>query len=177
MSDELIPAPGRSCGSCTLCCKVYEVPVLAKAPGKWCTHCKPGRGCGIWETRPQFCRTFYCRYMLDPMFGPEWKPDVAKFVMNYQPNNTFSISCDPGARHAWKKEPYYTGLKRMALQLLNAGITLYVSDGFEKIIVTPDEDVVVSRVDQVPNYEILKVERGSQVSWRVKVSQVNEASA
>ena len=27
------PAPGKSCGSCTMCCKVYPVPVLAKPAG------------------------------------------------------------------------------------------------------------------------------------------------
>ena len=41
------PAPGRECGACTLCCKVFDVPVLEKPAGQWCKHCLPGRGCGI----------------------------------------------------------------------------------------------------------------------------------
>ena len=28
------PAPGRSCGTCTLCCKVFDVPALEKLAGQ-----------------------------------------------------------------------------------------------------------------------------------------------
>jgi hypothetical protein len=177
MSESLIPAPGKSCGPCTLCCKVYEVPVLEKSAGKWCGHCKPGRGCGIWETRPQFCRDFFCRYIVDPNLGPQWRPDVCKFVMNYQPNGTFAIACDPGVRHAWKNEPYYSGIKRIARQLLENGITTYVVDGVNKIIVTPDEDVVACSAGETPDFEIFKVERGSLVSWRVEIRHGGNAAA
>ena len=37
--------PGRECGSCSLCCKVYNVPEIEKPAGKWCRHCTPGKGC------------------------------------------------------------------------------------------------------------------------------------
>jgi hypothetical protein len=43
----------RSCGDCTLCCKVMAVEALGKPAGSWCSHCKPGRGCLIYETRPE----------------------------------------------------------------------------------------------------------------------------
>jgi len=163
------PANGKTCGTCTLCCKVYEVPVLDKPANKWCQNCKPGRGCGIWEVRPQFCRDFFCRYIVDPALGPKWRPDVCKFVMNYQPNGMFAIACDPGARHAWKQEPYYAALKKMSLQLLNHGIAMYVVDGVSKIIVTPDEDVVACALNEVPDFNIDKVERAGVVRWRVTV--------
>jgi hypothetical protein len=171
MTDILVPVSGKSCGSCTMCCKVYDVPMLSKPAGKWCTHCKPGNGCSIWETRPDFCQSFFCRYMLDANLGPEWKPDLCKFVMSYQPNGTFAVTCDHGFRHAWKQEPYYSAIKRMALQLLNNGITLYVVDGVSKIIVTPDDDVVVGGINEDPNYSIFKVEKGPLVSWRVDVQR------
>jgi hypothetical protein len=174
---QLEPAAGKSCGPCTMCCKVYEVPVLNKAPGKWCSHCKPGRGCGIWDTRPEFCREFFCRYIVDPNLGPQWRPDICKFVMNYQPNGTFAIACDPGARHAWKQEPYYAGIKRISGQLLDGGITTYVVDGVNKIIVTPDEDVVACGIDETPNFRISKVERAGIVFWRVELEHASPAAA
>jgi hypothetical protein len=176
MIEAQIPVSGKTCGSCTLCCKVYEVAVLDKAAGKWCSHCKPGRGCGIWDDRPQYCRSFFCRYMLDPHLGPQWRPDTCKFVMNYQPNGTFAIACDPGARHAWKAEPYYSTLKRMSEQLLNNGITMYVVDGVNKIIVTPDEDVIVSPIHETPNYVVHKDERNGVVLWRVEVERAHAAA-
>ncbi len=161
------PTPGKSCGSCTMCCKVYPVPVLSKPAGQWCKHCKPGQGCGIWLERPEFCRDFYCRYMVDPALGPEWKPDTAKFVMNYQPNGTFAISLDPGHRMAWKREPYYAQLKRMSGVLLEQGIVMYVEDRPNLIIITPDDDVIAGKVDDAPQYEVFKDVRAGVVSWRV----------
>ena len=72
--------PGRACDTCTLCCKVIAVEDFAKPPGVWCRHCVRGKGCGIYETRPTDCRTFFCEWMLTPSLGPEWKPERAKFA-------------------------------------------------------------------------------------------------
>ena len=79
------PAEGRSCGTCTLCCKVFDVPSLEKPAGQWCKHCLPGRGCGIHETRPQHCRAFHCMWMTAPWLADEWKPERAKFVLTTDP--------------------------------------------------------------------------------------------
>ena len=38
------PAFKRTCGTCTLCCKVYDIPAVAKPMGKWCDHCDVGKG-------------------------------------------------------------------------------------------------------------------------------------
>ena len=63
-SDDLIARAaarvvgGRACGSCTLCCKVIAVTDFNKLPGVWCAHCVRGKGCGIYETRPQICRDY-----------------------------------------------------------------------------------------------------------------------
>src|SRR4051812_20869929 len=56
--------PGRSCGSCTLCCKAVGVAEIAKPGGVWCPHCVSGRRCTIYPTRYASCRTFYCEWMM-----------------------------------------------------------------------------------------------------------------
>ena len=43
---------GRSCGSCSECCRLIGVEELAKPAGQWCTHCDPGHGCRIYPERP-----------------------------------------------------------------------------------------------------------------------------
>ena len=55
--DQAVPAnpapvPERSCGTCTLCCKLPRVVELAKSEGKWRPHCTPGKGCNIYPSRP-----------------------------------------------------------------------------------------------------------------------------
>src|SRR5258708_36396047 len=73
--------PGRSCGTCTLCCKAVGVVEIAKPGGVWCRHCVSGKRCTVYETRYVSCRTFYCEWMVQKALGPEWKPDRAKFVL------------------------------------------------------------------------------------------------
>ena len=55
----------RTCGSCSLCCKVMEIKELKKPMNKWCSHCAKGGGCSIYPTRPAECRTFDCLWLKD----------------------------------------------------------------------------------------------------------------
>jgi hypothetical protein len=116
LSTATSSAPTRSCGSCTMCCKVYDVPPIDNKPrGVWCKHCKPGRGCGIWESRPEFCKDFHCQWIKDDSFGPEWKPDTAKFVMNFRETlGILAVMVDANNPGSWRREPYYSRLKMIA---------------------------------------------------------------
>ena len=116
------PAPGRACGTCTLCCKVYDVPALDKPAGQWCGHCKPGRGCGIHLTRPDHCRSFHCLWMTETWLGPEWKPERSKIVLSIDPATRFLFAqIDPGHAAAWRRDPYYGQLKRWAAASVREG--------------------------------------------------------
>lgn len=141
------PAPGRACGTCTLCCKVYDVPSVPKSMGKWCQHCVPGRGCGIHETRPDHCRAFHCLWMTENWLGPEWKPEQAKFVMTIDPVTRFLlIQLDPGQPSAWKREPYYSQLKKWSetSEINNKRIIVFLNDQAQ--VVLADRDVNLGRI-------------------------------
>src|SRR5262245_35961657 len=66
-------APGnrvdKSCGSCTLCCKVVPVASLRKPRDTWCSHCNPkapkGKGCNIYAERPRECVEWDCLWRID----------------------------------------------------------------------------------------------------------------
>jgi hypothetical protein len=138
------PAPGRECGTCTLCCKVYDVPSLAKPMGKWCQHCTPGRGCGIWATRPEHCRAFHCLWITESWLGDHWKPEKAKFVLTLDPTTKFMmVQVDPGAPQTWKAEPYYSQLKRWAGEQLQRERLVVVWVNQHATVLTPTQDVVV----------------------------------
>jgi hypothetical protein len=98
--------PGRACDTCTLCCKVIAIEDFAKPPGVWCRHCVRGKGCGIYETRPSSCRTFFCEWMLAPSLGPEWKPERAKFALVIGDGGHLTAFVDPGFPGAWRASPY-----------------------------------------------------------------------
>ena len=136
------PAQGRDCGACTLCCKVFDVPSLAKPAGRWCQHCLPGKGCGIHETRPEHCRAFFCQWMTDASFGPEWKPDIAKFVITVDPISRYLlVQVDPGQPKAWRQEPYLGTFRRWAEALLAHDRLVIVFNNKSGTVITPKDEV------------------------------------
>jgi len=136
--------PGRSCGTCSLCCKVVTIPLFNKPAGQWCTHAKPGKGCGIHLARPFVCRGAFCEWMIAKGLGEEWKPERAKFALFVRNNGArITAHVDPGAPNAWKREPYYTNFKRWAAEgALKKPIHLVdVMIGERLTVVLPDREV------------------------------------
>lgn len=77
LNIELIADEGRArqCGSCTACCDGWletEIDGNPVTVGKPCRH-STKRGCGIYETRPQFpCRDFSCGWIIPDSPLPDW---------------------------------------------------------------------------------------------------------
>jgi hypothetical protein len=140
--------PGRACGTCTLCCKVIAVEDFAKPPGVWCRHCVRGKGCGIYETRPTDCRTFFCEWMLTPSLGPEWKPERAKFALVIGDGGHLTAFVDPGVPGAWRASPYFEMLKRWSLDGARAAPprVVTVRIGARVIVILPDREIDAGHV-------------------------------
>jgi hypothetical protein len=135
-------APIHACGACTMCCKVMAVDALPKPPQSWCPHCAIGKGCTIYETRPTECRTFDCVYRFDSALGPEWRPDTAHFVMAYEiGGKRLTLRVDAARPDAWKRTPYYAGLKEMARLALPKGRYVMVDAAGRAIVVLPKRDI------------------------------------
>lgn len=133
---------GRSCDDCTLCCKLLNIQSLQKPRLIWCKHCDVGVGCAIYEQRPSECRDFYCTYRVSAELGEEWKPSVSKMVVNFESGiGRVNVSVDPEFSDAWRREPYYSQLKAMALHMLRNEGHLLVWEGDEPIAILPDRDV------------------------------------
>lgn len=165
------PARGRACGTCTLCCKVYDVPSLDKPAGTWCRHCKPGRGCGIHETRPQHCRSFYCLWMTQDWLGPEWKPERAKMVLSVDPATSFLfVQVDPGAPNAWRGEPHYRHLKQWAASAADRKRHVIVFVNKAATVILPDRDVPLGPM--VPGDRIVTREQRTPAGVRFEVEKV-----
>ncbi len=149
--------------------------MLNKPEGKWCSHCTPGKGCGIWQSRPDFCRDFHCLWISDQTFPAEWKPEIAKFVMNIQDGgDQLVVMTDPGNRHAWKREPYYSAFKTMAEQLwAERQMTIVVMDGLNKTLILPDEDRIIGGVREDVRYSVTATRLGGKRMFDVNVTREN----
>ena len=134
--------PPRECGECTLCCKVVGVEDLKKPAGTWCAHCTSSRGCGIYETRPEECRTFVCAWLETHTLDERWKPSRCKFVVSAEPGNVnLKVSVDPARPDAWRKEPFYSYVKSWVAQRIARGGKVVVMTGNRGVVILPDRDI------------------------------------
>ncbi|MCA3703429.1 MAG: hypothetical protein INF12_10405 [Methylobacterium sp.] len=158
---------GKTCGTCTLCCKLFPVPPLEKPAGKWCPHVVQGRGCGIHETRPQLCRAFYCQWLENPDLGPEWKPEISKFVLSIYPGtNSLAVTVDPGFPGNWRQEPYLRNLRRWAEAALRQGDQVIVFTGGKATAILPDREEELGEIGPGDSIVSLKGPRGYAVEVR-----------
>jgi hypothetical protein len=162
----MIP-PGRDCGTCTLCCKLFPVPDLAKPAGRWCQHIVQGRGCGIHATRPTVCRSFFCQWVYNEALGPEWKPEVCKFVLSiYGGTNSLVVTADPGFPRNWAREPYIGDLRRWAAAAMADGHQVIVFNGDHVTAILADGEKLLGTVGL--GDRLVTVRRGLiyDVEWR-----------
>jgi hypothetical protein len=152
--------PGRSCGTCSLCCKVYSIKELSKPAGRWCTHAVRGAGCAIHPDRPPSCRHFFCSWLVDPNLGPEWKPEIARFVLSSDATHrAILVTVDPGMPLAWQREPYYALLKKFSEVFFRIDQKVLVSLGGRVTVILPDREVPIGVVG--PGEEIVLWREGA----------------
>ncbi|HEY6259499.1 MAG TPA: hypothetical protein VIY51_27280 [Xanthobacteraceae bacterium] len=134
--------PGRSCGSCMLCCTVLMVPELKKPFGVKCTHAVAGRGCAIHANRPAFCRQFFCGWRLDPNIDALWKPDICGFVLTINLQySALLLMVDPARPLAWRMQPYYGRLREWSGRAFKENKRIVAMVHGEATVILPDRDV------------------------------------
>lgn len=142
----------RACDGCRMCCKVLRIDEFEKPANLWCQHCTL-TGCGIHGSHPRTCRDFFCLWIDDMSFGPDWKPDRCGFVMSRSASGKgLFINVDIETPNAWKAEPYYSALRRLASGA-RLGRYVTVSVGERCLVVFPEEEVDVC--DLGPGCEIM----------------------
>jgi len=166
---EANPVEGKACGSCTMCCKLFEINWLdrPKPAGKWCPHCRPGQGCAIWNELPAGCSAYYCIWRLDPDLGPEWRPDRARFILTHAHQDApLAVLVDPAQPDAHRREPYRSRLARTAREILDGrGSTIVVFRGQERALLFPDREVPIPRGVDLAEIRIERRERAGEVNW------------
>jgi hypothetical protein len=143
--------PGRSCGSCTLCCKVFAVPEVDSPRSILCKHCDPGKGCSIHLSRPPVCREFFCNWLLIETLGPEWQPERSKIVLQSVAlaggHQGLSIHADPDFPENWRLPPYYSQIKawaaKAAQHTMQTGPIYFVVAEIDlrKFLILPNRDL------------------------------------
>jgi len=158
----MAPARAKSCGSCTLCCRVLAVPELDKPMGTLCAHCAPGVGCEIYEARPHACRTFACVWLMDEEMPHRFRPDQTKVVLDQDAEGARLIArCDPANPNAWRRNPMYAALKGYAADTWGTGKIVIAVAGRRVWVITPRGEVDVGEVDPGANLRVVERPDGS----------------
>ena len=100
--------PIRQCGTCSACCTLLEVTEVGKSVNEWCSYCDAGKGCSIYDRRPQMCRSFNCAWLLGHL-GDEWYPGTADMVVHFS-QDAVNVQVDPDHADRWRQEPYFSKL-------------------------------------------------------------------
>ena len=108
----------RTCGTCSLCCKLAYIPELNKSIDSWCRHARPGAGgCSIYPDRPTSCRNFTCGWLVGAReLGDEWFSARCKMIVSpREPRYNLAergmlVTVDPAYPNAWRRKPYYVQL-------------------------------------------------------------------
>jgi hypothetical protein len=94
----------RSCGSCSLCCKLPAISVFDKPMNTWCKNCTPGKGCNIWPDRPKTCQDFWCVWLVNLSLPDEYRPDKIKlYVAATIKEEIYQVFVDPTYPRAWRE--------------------------------------------------------------------------
>lgn len=107
-----------------------------------CPNCVTGGGCGIYATRPEVCREFYCGYLALPFVDPRWFPDDCGMVIfPAGEDKRLAIHVDPARPDAWKAPPFHADLRQWAVAAEKMDFQVFVAVGRRVIAILPHEDV------------------------------------
>jgi len=102
---------------------------------KWCPDCTPGKGCGIYDRRPEICRDFECLWLITPELDDKYKPEKIKLYISGGSNDIYVVAVDPAYPRAWKEG----NGKKLVNSMHKAGYHLLIMVGNDRTII-PGKD-------------------------------------
>jgi Fe-S-cluster containining protein len=135
----------RQCGSCNLCCDILEVTAVVKPVNELCKHWETGKGCTIYDQRPQMCRSFSCAW-LQGHFDGDWFPEKIGMVVHFS-QGALNVQVDPGCSDRWRQEPYFSKLWQLSLN----GIRVSGNPGYATLVVVGSDKFLLLGRTVVPD--------------------------
>jgi hypothetical protein len=165
----------RECGSCSLCCKVLDVPAVYKPAGQWCRHFSAGQGCGIHQLRPKSCRDFACLWLKGYGLDEAWKPTTSKFVMaEAYDGDAILIHVDAKQKNAWRAEPYYSALKAMAAKVMLDNQLIMIVEPTRRFVLTPDAELDIGDPKLLLSWEVSVTQTPAGPSFHIEFEAVDD---
>jgi hypothetical protein len=151
---------------------------LNKAANVWCKNCDVGKGCKIYDDRPEVCVTFKCIWLESqtkvkpPM--PAWmRPDKSKVML--APSTTdevLAVHVDPLHRDAWRKDAF-TEIFVNFLSTIGQAVCISYDSGPNKHLITMKHGVLSIRpvVMSPPDENGIQWATGNEDAKRLGIAQ------
>jgi hypothetical protein len=157
--------PARACGDCVACCEVLNIdePDMVKPAEQMCPHCT-GKGCGVYDRRPQVCREWDCVWRRIGSMPPETRPDRLDVLFTIdrqaEPQTPFdrlyfvARALDEG--DALKKGP----TKDVCMMLAHGPLPIFASWPNRRQLIYPREELAAAILDPGGGHAPALVEEG-----------------
>lgn len=80
-----------------------------------------GKGCRVYDQRPEPCRTFYCGYLIWGAVPDHWFPARAKIVVVSELGFRVNFYVDASQPGRWREKPWYDDIKALAVRAIADG--------------------------------------------------------
>lgn len=167
--------PDRQCGDCVACCRVMNIdlPELKKPAGVLCPN-STGKGCGIYETRPNVCRSWFCLWRRIDAMPDATRPDRCGVIFSLgqklPPTEPFErLFIAARAINSEKDFEHPMALASLRMFVAQGSLPIYRSFAGIKHLIFPRAEVArfVRSAEQPPEHLAQEVAR-----WRAQYPPV-----
>ncbi|ATQ41108.1 hypothetical protein [Caulobacter mirabilis] len=155
-------APNRECGDCVVCCYTLNIdtPELRKPADSLCPHCTR-KACGIYETRPNVCRGWFCLWRRIGAMPESARPDRCGVVFSIDSNRPAPslyehVYIVGRAINAPSDFDHPVASQAIDMFIRSGGLPVWLSWAGQKQLVypTPAQDVAISSPEGAANPDL-----------------------
>lgn len=115
---------------------------------------------------------------MDERLGEEWKPDIAKFVMIHEyDGRCLTLLVDANQPHAWKREPYYSVLKKLVVEQMARNQIIMIADDKRRWLMMTDDEPMLGSRDEKFDWAITNTSRDGQPHFDISITRLGATRA
>lgn len=118
---------GKTCGVCTKCCTVANIPEVSSPRGELCSHCTNNE-CSIYHNKPDACTSFQCLWLQELGIPDHLRPDICHVM--------FEVPCGCNVIVGYVDSDFPNAHEELDLRIL---ITRINEAGYSIVLVIGDK--------------------------------------
>jgi hypothetical protein len=105
--------------------------------------------------------------MVSPTLGDEWRPSKCKIVLRVESDGKLiAAHVDPSDPRAWRREPYFQTLKRLAMKGADVGQQVIVYIKNRVVVILPNKEVDVGTMNPGDHLVVREIGGSSGRDWK-----------